>query len=139
MECDLLFLSPSLRLSSLILACMFRLHLLGTLVQVVLIAYGVVLVFRVNRTFKNLKSSQADFNIGNNMNVFNESKTIGYCLYNVCFLLILLVPIIISLADSQWRLKLVLVTIAMFASSQFNAVFLFLYVTRWLMILYQVG
>eukprot|EP00301_Raphidiophrys_heterophryoidea_P006495 c12618_g1_i1.p1 GENE.c12618_g1_i1~~c12618_g1_i1.p1 ORF type:complete len:2339 (-),score=583.56 c12618_g1_i1:437-7453(-) len=86
-------------------------------VKVCLLLYGVGLSFRVSRLFKqNFSADKKDF---------NESRHIQYCLNNTLLFLIVIFPVIYSLQNSQWKLQLSLIAVAVIATSQFNALILF--------------
>eukprot|EP00299_Pterocystis_sp_00344_P010999 c5064_g1_i1.p1 GENE.c5064_g1_i1~~c5064_g1_i1.p1 ORF type:complete len:563 (+),score=139.68 c5064_g1_i1:2-1690(+) len=84
--------------------------------KVCVIVYGVVIAYRIRRLFQN-EVNKKDF---------NESYLIGYCLYNVWFFMVLVIPIIAVLNDQQWKLRYVLSCIAIIVTSQFNAILLFI-------------
>jgi len=87
------------------------------ILKVIFLLYGVVLSFRVSRLFRqNFSSDKKDF---------NESKHIQYCLNNTLLFLIVIVPVVFVLNESQWKLQISLIAVAIISTSQFNALILF--------------
>eukprot|EP00299_Pterocystis_sp_00344_P003179 c13644_g1_i1.p1 GENE.c13644_g1_i1~~c13644_g1_i1.p1 ORF type:complete len:231 (-),score=48.47 c13644_g1_i1:38-730(-) len=81
-----------------------------------IILFGAVIAYLTSRLFKH-DSTQQDF---------NESNLIGYCLYNVLFFMVLVLPIVAALNEDQWKLRNALYCVAMIVTSQFNAILLFI-------------
>lgn len=84
-----------------------------------LLVVGVVLALYLQTTFSKFSGNQAY------ISDFNEGKLIGYCLYSIFMLVILLVPLIRSISETQWELQTSLVCVIVFVLTEFNVILLF--------------
>eukprot|EP00298_Acanthocystis_sp_HF-20_P018721 c22017_g1_i5.p1 GENE.c22017_g1_i5~~c22017_g1_i5.p1 ORF type:complete len:175 (-),score=23.25 c22017_g1_i5:51-575(-) len=80
-----------------------------------MIIYGSYISYHVNSIFRETNQKYEDY---------NESKYIGYCLYNMILLFIIILPVMFFLGD-QWQLRIQLLCVVLFATTQFNAIILF--------------
>eukprot|EP00299_Pterocystis_sp_00344_P017160 c8607_g1_i2.p1 GENE.c8607_g1_i2~~c8607_g1_i2.p1 ORF type:complete len:273 (+),score=44.75 c8607_g1_i2:1427-2245(+) len=91
--------------------------------KAIMVIYGVVIAVKVHRTFQQYQRGLV--HDAKKADDFNDSAHIGYCLYNVFLLCVVLVPTILALPSSQYVMQWSLLCVFMFACSQFNVVLLF--------------